>query len=78
MFISVTLGALALSAAPAHAGIIGAGNSAFGNSCTTLGGGAQASGSTVAGSGVLGGNLGQLPLNLTRNKCGNSGIICGG
>ncbi|QDY75815.1 chaplin family protein [Streptomyces qinzhouensis] len=59
----------------AHASVIGVGNPAFGNTCANLGG-ARTAGSTVAGSGLASGNLAGLPLNLTRNQCGNSGIVC--
>lgn len=38
----------------------------------------RASGATVAGTGTLGANLVQLPLNVSRNSCGNSGITCYG
>ncbi|OUD03106.1 chaplin family protein [Streptomyces swartbergensis] len=68
------LGAVAASAAPANA-VVGVGNAAFGNTCANTGG-AQASGATVSGSGTLAGNLGQLPLDLPRNECGNSGLTC--
>ncbi|MCL3998242.1 hypothetical protein [Streptomyces lavenduligriseus] len=71
------LGAMAATATPASANIVGAGNAVFGNSCTTMGV-AQASDATVAGSGSSAGNLAQLPLDLVRNPCGNSGIICSG
>ncbi|UQA97935.1 chaplin [Streptomyces halobius] len=51
------------------------GNATFGNSCANQGS-PQASGATVAGSGALAGNTGQLPLDLPRNHCGNSGLTC--
>ncbi|CAL9325417.1 chaplin family protein [Streptomyces sp. SudanB182_2057] len=70
------VGAMA-AATPASANIVGVGNAVFGNSCTTVGA-ARASGTTVAGSGSAAGNLAQLPLDLSRNSCGNSGIICSG
>lgn len=73
------LGAVAgvalLPAGAAHASVIGVGNAAFGNTCVNQGS-ARASGATVAGSGVVGGNQVGLPLSLPRNQCGNSGIIC--
>ncbi|WP_436960782.1 chaplin family protein [Streptomyces sp. SudanB182_2057] len=69
------VGAVAAAAAPASAGIVAVGDAVFGNSCVNAGA-SQASGATVAGSGSLAGNLAQLPLDLPRNRCGNSGIIC--
>lgn len=68
-------GAALLPAGAAHASVIGVGNAVFGNTCVSKGG-AQAAGTTVAGSGVGGGNQTGLPLDLRRNQCGNSGIIC--
>jgi hypothetical protein len=68
------LGAVMLSAAPAHA-VIGVGNAAFGNACAQSGG-ARASGATASGKGDLAGNAGQLPVGLPRNHCGNSGLTC--
>ncbi|CAL9289386.1 chaplin [Streptomyces sp. SudanB182_2057] len=77
VLVGSTLGAasVAVSAAPAQANIIGVGNAAFGNTCANHGD-AQASGATVSGSGVLSGNALQLPLDLPRNECGNSGMTC--
>ncbi|WP_409239794.1 chaplin family protein [Streptomyces sp. PA5.6] len=75
VLVGTAVGAVAASAAPAQAGIISVGNATFGNSCATKGG-AQAAGGTAAGPGVLGANLAQLPLHLSRNTCGESGIIC--
>ncbi|MFI7317131.1 chaplin family protein [Streptomyces venezuelae] len=69
------LGAVAAATAPASANVVGAGNAAFGNSCTNTRD-AQAAGATVSGSGLLADNLAQLPLDLPRNDCGNSGITC--
>ncbi|MEU7135073.1 chaplin family protein [Streptomyces sp. NPDC046261] len=68
------LGAVALSAVPAHA-VIGVGNAASGNVCATAGG-ARAAGATASGTGSLAGNAGQLPVGLPRNHCGNSGLTC--
>ncbi|MDI5961362.1 chaplin family protein [Streptantibioticus silvisoli] len=65
-----------LPAGAAHASVIGVGNAVFGNSCAGQDSGARAAGSTVAGSGVTGGNQVGLPLDLPRNHCGNSGIVC--
>ncbi|MFE3072004.1 chaplin family protein [Streptomyces sp. NPDC059247] len=74
------LGAVAgvalLPAGAAHASVIGVGNAVFGNTCVNQSGGARAEGSTVAGSGVASGNRAGLPLDLRRNHCGNSGIVC--
>ncbi|MGW1280010.1 chaplin family protein [Streptomyces tsukubensis] len=73
------LGAVAgvalLPAGAAQASIIGVGNAAFGNTCANTGS-ARTAGATVAGSGVGSGNHAGLPLNLARNQCGNSGIVC--
>ncbi|WP_409239795.1 chaplin family protein [Streptomyces sp. PA5.6] len=77
VLVGTAVGAVAASAAPAQAGVIGVGNAAFGNSCSTKGS-AQAAGGTAVGPGVLGANLAQLPLHLSRNHCGSSGIICDG
>nr|WP_275901405.1 chaplin family protein [Streptomyces sp. MBT27] len=41
-------------------------------------GNAQARGATAASAGTAVANVGQLPLSLPRNHCGNSGIICCG
>ncbi|MFE5663942.1 chaplin family protein [Streptomyces niveus] len=68
-------GAALLPAGTAHANVVGIGNAVFGNTCASKGG-AQAAGTTVAGSGVGGGNQAGLPLDLRRQQCGNSGIIC--
>ncbi|MFH8485300.1 chaplin family protein [Streptomyces longisporoflavus] len=46
-----------------------------GNSCTNVSA-ALAQGATTATAGTAAGNMAQLPLNLPRNQCGNSGIIC--
>ncbi|MFD8937063.1 chaplin family protein [Streptomyces sp. NPDC059578] len=76
---SAVLGAVAgvalLPAGAAHASVIGIGNAVFGNTCVSQSS-ARADGSTVAGSGVGGGNQAGLPLSLPRNQCGNSGIVC--
>ncbi|GAA1343176.1 hypothetical protein GCM10009647_087520 [Streptomyces sanglieri] len=76
---TAVLGAVAgvalLPAGAAHASVIGVGNAVFGNTCVSQGG-ARAAGSTVAGSGVASGNQVGLPLDLPRNHCGNSGIVC--
>lgn len=74
---AATAGAALLPAAPAQA-VVGVGNAVFGNSCANEGSGVRAQGPTVSGSGLLGGNVGQLPLDLPRNQCGNSGIDCAG
>ncbi|MEU7134981.1 chaplin family protein [Streptomyces sp. NPDC046261] len=68
------LGAVALSAAPAHA-IIGIGNPASGNVCANAGA-PRVAGATRSGTGALAGNAGQLPVGLPRNHCGNSGLTC--
>ncbi|MGY3061748.1 hypothetical protein ACVWZD_006046 [Streptomyces sp. TE3672] len=68
-------GVALLPAGAAHASVIGVGNAAFGNTCVSQGG-ARAVGSTVAGSGVASGNQVGLPLDLPRNHCGNSCIVC--
>ncbi|MDH6699911.1 chaplin family protein [Streptomyces griseoviridis] len=76
---AAVLGAVAgvalLPAGAAHANVIGVGNATFGNTCVSEGG-ARAAGTTVAGSGAASGNQIGLPLDLPRNHCGNSGIIC--
>lgn len=68
-------GVVLLPAGAAHASVIGIGNAVFGNTCGSQGG-ARTTGSTVAGSGVGGGNGVGLPLDLPGNHCGNSGIVC--
>lgn len=68
-------GAALLPVGAAHANVIGVGNATFGNTCVSQGA-ARAEGTTVTGSGVGSGNLAGLPLDLPRNHCGNSGIIC--
>ncbi|MGW7317277.1 chaplin family protein [Streptomyces sp. NPDC054865] len=68
-------GAALLPVGAAEANVIGFGNPVFGNTCVNQAG-AQAAGSTDTSSGAVAGNLGALPLNLTRNHCGNSGIVC--
>ncbi|MFJ4912989.1 chaplin family protein [Streptomyces sp. NPDC088726] len=68
-------GAALLPVGAAHANVIGTENAAFGNTCVSQGG-ARTEGATVTGSGVGSGNLAGLPLDLPRNHCGNSGIIC--
>ncbi|MEO3977552.1 chaplin family protein [Streptomyces sp. CAU 1734] len=68
-------GAALLPSGAAHASVIGIGNAVFGNACVNEGA-ARAGGATVAGSGVGGGNQIGLPLDLPRNQCGNSGIVC--
>ncbi|GGZ14769.1 hypothetical protein GCM10010387_03710 [Streptomyces inusitatus] len=68
-------GAALLPAGAAHAGIIGIGNAVFGNTCVNQGS-ARAEGATVAGSGLGSANQAGLPLDLPRNHCGNSGIVC--
>ncbi|MFJ9430370.1 hypothetical protein ACIRQY_11945 [Streptomyces sp. NPDC101490] len=76
---AVVVGAVAgvalIPAGAAQANVVGIGNAAFGNACASQGA-AQAAGSTVAGSGLGSGNYGGLPLGLSRNHCGNSGIVC--
>ncbi len=59
----------------AHAGIISVGNATFGNTCINKGGSA-AQGATTAAPGVGTGNALALPLHISRNNCGSSGIIC--
>ncbi|MER6639666.1 chaplin family protein [Streptomyces microflavus] len=68
-------GAALLPAGTAEANVVGVGNAAFGNACANHAD-ARAEGATVAGSGLGSGNHAGLPLNLARNHCGNSGIIC--
>lgn len=68
-------GAALLPAGTSYANIVGVGNAAFGNTCANTGD-TRSDGATVAGSGVGTGNLAGLPLRLTRNQCGNSGIVC--
>ncbi|MFD3520913.1 chaplin family protein [Streptomyces sp. NPDC058653] len=68
-------GAALLPAGAAQANIVGIGNAVFGNSCA-IQGSSGAAGATVGGSGVANGNQTALPLSLSRNHCGNSGIIC--
>lgn len=76
---AIVLGAVAgaalLPAGTAEANVVGVGNAAFGNTCA-IRADARAEGATVAGSGLGSGNYAGLPLNLARNHCGNSGIIC--
>ncbi|CAL9278985.1 chaplin family protein [Streptomyces sp. SudanB182_2057] len=73
--VGAAMGVALVPAGAAHANIGGVGNAVFGNSCANVGD-AQARGATAASPGVLGGNLAQLPLDLPRNQCGNSGIVC--
>ncbi|MGK5638042.1 chaplin family protein [Streptomyces sp. URMC 126] len=68
------LGAVALSAAPAHA-VVGVGNGTTGNACVEAGA-PRAGGATQFSKGSLSGNAGQLPVGLPRNHCGNSGLTC--
>lgn len=68
-------GAALLPAGAAQASVIGVGNAVFGNTCVGQGT-ARTVGSTVTGSGVASGNQTGLPLDLPRNHCGNSGIVC--
>ncbi|WP_330177474.1 chaplin family protein [Streptomyces sp. NBC_01498] len=68
-------GAALLPAGTAQASVVGVGNAVFGNTCVN-GSEARAAGSTVSGSGLGSGNSAGLPLSLTRNHCGNSGIVC--
>ncbi|MFJ5044747.1 MULTISPECIES: chaplin family protein [unclassified Streptomyces] len=75
MVLGAVAGAALLPAGTAEANVVGIGNAAFGNTCANQGG-ARAEGATVAGSGLGSGNHAGLPLSLTRNHCGNSGIIC--
>ncbi|MFJ4770045.1 chaplin family protein [Streptomyces uncialis] len=76
---TAVLGAVAgvalVPAGAAHASVIGIGNAVFGNTCVNQGG-AGAAGATVAASGVANGNQTGLPLDIRRNQCGNSGIVC--
>lgn len=69
------VGAALAPAGAAHAAIIGVGNPTYGNTCVNHGN-AQAAGATAASGGALSGNLAALPLDLPRNQCGNSGIVC--
>ncbi|GGZ42694.1 chaplin family protein [Streptomyces poonensis] len=75
--VGAAAGVALVPAGAAHANIIGIGNAAFGNSCTNVGA-AQSRGATTASAGAASGNVTQLPLNLQRNQCGNSGIVCAG
>ncbi|MEV6398083.1 chaplin family protein [Streptomyces sp. NPDC051907] len=75
MVLGAVAGAAMLPAATAEANVVGVGNAAFGNTCANQGG-PRAEGATVAGSGLGSGNHAGLPLSLTRNHCGNSGIVC--
>ncbi|MEU8960814.1 chaplin family protein [Streptomyces sp. NPDC048491] len=68
-------GAALLPAGAAQASVIGVGNAVIGNTCVSQGT-ARTVGSTVTGSGVASGNQTGLPLDLPRNHCGNSGIVC--
>ncbi|MEU7135485.1 chaplin family protein [Streptomyces sp. NPDC046261] len=74
VLVGAGLGAVALSAAPAHA-VIGIGNATSGNVCANADG-PRAAGATRSGTGTVSGNAGQLPLGLPRNHCGNSGLTC--
>ncbi|MCX5071407.1 chaplin family protein [Streptomyces sp. NBC_00513] len=73
--LGAVVGAALLPVAAAEASVVGIGNATFGNACVNQGG-SQAAGSAVAGSGAVAGNHGALPLDLTRNHCGSSGIVC--
>ncbi|MFD7412775.1 chaplin family protein [Kitasatospora purpeofusca] len=73
--VGTAVGAALVPAGAAHAGIVGVGNAVFGNSCETYGG-TQATGGTVSDSGTVSGNQVGLPLDLPRNHCGSSGIVC--
>ncbi|GAB2883890.1 chaplin family protein [Streptomyces mayteni] len=73
--VGAAAGAALVPAGAAQASVVGIGNAVFGNTCV-LQGDAQATGSTVSGSGAGGGNNVGLPLNLSRQQCGNSGIVC--
>ncbi|MFB8029338.1 chaplin family protein [Streptomyces sp. NPDC056465] len=75
MVLGAVAGAALLPAGTAEANVIGIGNATFGNTCMNHTD-ARAEGATVAGSGLGSGNHAGLPLNLARNHCGNSGIIC--
>lgn len=75
MVLGAVAGAALLPAGTAEANVVGVGNAAFGNTCANQGG-ARAEGATNAGSDLGSGNHAGLPLSLTRNHCGNSGIIC--
>ncbi|UQA97491.1 chaplin family protein [Streptomyces halobius] len=74
VLVGAGLGAVALSAVPAHA-VIGVGNPAFSNTCAKAGG-PRAAGATASSKGTLTGNAGHLPVGLPRNHCGNSGLTC--
>ncbi|MFB7470547.1 chaplin family protein [Kitasatospora sp. NPDC056184] len=73
--LGTAVGAALVPAGAAHANIVGVGNAVFGNSCVNHGG-AQATGGTVSDSGTASGNQLGLPLDLPRNHCGSSGIVC--
>ncbi|MFB7645765.1 chaplin family protein [Streptomyces sp. NPDC056084] len=73
--VGAAAGAALLPAGAAHASVVGVGNAVFGNTCTSQGA-VRTVGSTVTGSGVASGNQTGLPLDLPRNHCGNSGIVC--
>ncbi|MEU2680804.1 chaplin family protein [Streptomyces sp. NPDC007107] len=65
-----------MPAGTATAGVVSVGSGAFGNTAITHGAGAMARGATASGSGALGGNVSSLPLDLPRNRAGNSGLVC--
>ncbi|WP_241844465.1 chaplin family protein [Kitasatospora sp. CB01950] len=73
--LGTAVGAAVVPAGAAQANIVGVGNAVFGNSCTNHGA-AQATGTTVSDSGTASGNHLGLPLDLPRNHCGSSGIVC--
>ncbi|MFJ4923518.1 chaplin family protein [Streptomyces sp. NPDC088725] len=73
--VGAVLGVALAPAGAAHASVVGIGNATFGNTCATEGG-ALAAGGTAAGSGTASGNQIGLPLDLPRNHCGSSGIVC--
>ncbi|OKI06261.1 hypothetical protein A6A06_37635 [Streptomyces sp. CB02923] len=73
--LSAVAGVALLPAGAAQANVIGIGNAAFGNTCAGQDG-TRAAGSMVAGTGVAAANEAGLPLDLPRNECGNSGIVC--
>lgn len=75
--VGAVAGAALLPAGAAQASVVGIGNAVFGNTCAVQEQpGARSEGTTVAGSGLGGGNQAGLPLSLPRNHCGSSGIVC--
>lgn len=67
---------LGAAASPSSAGGIGViASPAFDNLCVMHSVGALATNRTLNSTGLLNGNLGQAPLDLTRNHCGSADPI---